>query len=690
MNIKTASIDGQVVGVVANNSISYLETVFNELANGCIVVPLRNEQDHERIEATGIEHIRVPDSTKGWFKLDYPSCSTEKLAQISFTSGTEGKPKGVLLSHSALDNTIDRLISLSNIDDSAREYIGIPVYHSFGYGRCRLLSRVGGQGYIPHEGFNPIEFSKMLKAGEVNALSAVPSLLRLVLTNQTLFGDERHALRWIEIGSQPMSGEEKAALRTLFPKANIIQHYGLTEASRSSLLDIQNASEQQLDSVGRGYADTEFMINDDGCIKIRGAHLASGLLIDGEITDIADDDGWFTTSDLGELNDGYLHFKGRADNTINCGGQKITAEQIEADILAEFDLDGGVAASRGAHPVYGEVPFIFIEKRIKISEDQMKSFLDSALRNRGLSASNVVNIVSVDHLPMTDTGKVQRKTLSAEVRKIQENQKPDIEQIEPSTPMEALKQHFHKTTGILPTDQDSIDSLGLDSIQAVAIFVYVETQFGHIPTDIRTLSISDIAALPQKETRDEATEPVSAPTVLGSRNENPKDISFWALIKEDFVTHERDWTSQGFWAVANHRFGNWRMSVRPKLLRFPLTLLYKAHLQSVQMFCGVKLDYTVKLGRRVKLEHFGGIIVGARSIGDDVTIRQNTTFGIKDLSDLKAKPTIENGVNIGTGAVVVGDITIGRYSVIGPNAVVDEDVPAFSTVSVAKPSIKTN
>ncbi|MFT6221654.1 MAG: serine O-acetyltransferase, partial [Candidatus Endobugula sp.] len=66
----------------------------------------------------------------------------------------------------------------------------------------------------------------------------------------------------------------------------------------------------------------------------------------------------------------------------------------------------------------------------------------------------------------------------------------------------------------------------------------------------------------------------------------------------------------------------------------------------------------------------------------------NTTFGIRDASDLSAKPTIESGVNIGAGAVIVGDIVIGHHSKIAPNTVVIESVPPFSTVFV-KPTVIT-
>lgn len=237
--------------------------------------------------------------------------------------------------------------------------------------------------------------------------------------------------------------------------------------------------------------------------------------------------------------------------------------------------------------------------------------------------------------------------------------------------------------------EDSLSSLELDSITAVSLSMAVEEILQQIPHDWRSLTIAELALVRDQPPEDASASGLGAlPVVKGATNGNPRGIGFWQLVKEDFVTHESDWLSQGFWTVFNLRFGNWRMS-QPKVLRVPLTVLYRFHRRLVQMFCGIKLEYTVKLGRRVKLEHFGGMILGAKAIHDDVTIRQNTTFGIKDLSNLQGKPVTQRGVNIGAGAVIVGDITVGRFSVLGPNVVVDKDIPPFSIVSAAATEVNS-
>lgn len=166
----------------------------------------------------------------------------------------------------------------------------------------------------------------------------------------------------------------------------------------------------------------------------------------------------------------------------------------------------------------------------------------------------------------------------------------------------------------------------------------------------------------------------------GSTNENPKGVGFWALIAEDYRTNDRDLFSQGFWALFWHRFGNWRMGVRPKVLRAPLSILYRIMYKACQWFGGIMLPYTVRVGRRVRLDHFGGMVLVAQTIGNDVIIRQNTTFGIAGLDGMEDRPVIGNGVEIGAGAVIVGSIHVGDGAIIGANAVVTKPVPVGAIV----------
>ena len=164
-------------------------------------------------------------------------------------------------------------------------------------------------------------------------------------------------------------------------------------------------------------------------------------------------------------------------------------------------------------------------------------------------------------------------------------------------------------------------------------------------------------------------------------------MTFCQLLREDYVAHEGDWTRPGFRAVAVHRFGTWRMSVRPRLIRAPLSILYRFLFRHVRNRYGIELPYSVHLGRRVVFEHQSGIVVhGACVIGDDCIIRQNCTLGIRRLDDLAGAPVLGQGVDVGAGACILGAVTIGDYARIGANSVVLSDVPAFA-VAVGVPAI---
>lgn len=150
-----------------------------------------------------------------------------------------------------------------------------------------------------------------------------------------------------------------------------------------------------------------------------------------------------------------------------------------------------------------------------------------------------------------------------------------------------------------------------------------------------------------------------------------------AQIREDWRANGSDSTRAGFRTLAVYRFGVWRMSVRSKLLRWPLSVLYRRGFVHCRNVYGIELPYTTSVGRRVVIEHQGGIVIhGNVTIGDDCIIRQNCTLGLRRVDRPGDVPTLGPRVNLGAGAVVLGAVTIGADAAIGANAVVLCDVPA--------------
>lgn len=151
------------------------------------------------------------------------------------------------------------------------------------------------------------------------------------------------------------------------------------------------------------------------------------------------------------------------------------------------------------------------------------------------------------------------------------------------------------------------------------------------------------------------------------------------LAREDLEAHDGDWSRAGFQALLVHRFGNWRMSIRSRLLRAPFTICSRALFTAVRNFYGIELPFSARVGRRVILEHQHGIVIHGNSvIGDDCIIRQGVTLGIRRMDRLTEAPILGRGVNVGAGAKILGRVYIGDHADIGANAVVLEDVPAHA------------
>src|SRR4028119_824730 len=174
---------------------------------------------------------------------------------------------------------------------------------------------------------------------------------------------------------------------------------------------------------------------------------------------------------------------------------------------------------------------------------------------------------------------------------------------------------------------------------------------------------------------------VAPPQLTETTNQiETPELGLWQQIKEDWNAHGRDWTKPGFRAVAVQRFGAWRMQVEPKLLRAPFSILYRSLYRKIRNTYGIDLPYTVKLGRRVVIEHQSAIIIhGNCTIGDDCIIRQGVTLGNRYLERPFDAPKLGNRVNVGAGAKIFGNVTIGDGANIGANAVVLSDIPPGKT-----------
>lgn len=160
-----------------------------------------------------------------------------------------------------------------------------------------------------------------------------------------------------------------------------------------------------------------------------------------------------------------------------------------------------------------------------------------------------------------------------------------------------------------------------------------------------------------------------------------RDLDLFALIREDYVRHGRDWTRPGFRAMAVYRFGVWRMRIDNRLLRAPLSFLYRRLFIRVRNRYGIELPFSAQVGRRVTLEHAHSIVIHGNSvIGNDCYVRQGCTLGNKSLDAPFDAPVLGDRVNVGAGAKLLGNVIVGDDATIGANSVVVKNVPEGAVV----------
>jgi len=157
-------------------------------------------------------------------------------------------------------------------------------------------------------------------------------------------------------------------------------------------------------------------------------------------------------------------------------------------------------------------------------------------------------------------------------------------------------------------------------------------------------------------------------------------IALLELLREDRRTHGRlAWARPGFHALVVHRLTTWQRHGRgPFVVRLLIRLLSPALSFFVRAFYGIEIALDTEIGRRFYIAHQNGMMIGAERIGDDCIVRHNVS--IAGATSDGARPVIGNRVNIGTGVVILGPITIGDGTKIGPNSVVTRSVPARSLV----------
>jgi fucose 4-O-acetylase-like acetyltransferase len=344
-----------------------------------------------------------------------------------------------------------------------------------------------------------VEFGAMLHGGEVNALSAVPSLLRILIEQPQVIAGAGAKLKWLEVGSQPLAPDEKRALRGMFPECRIIQHYGLTEASRTTFLDVSLADDATLGSVGRPAGGAEVSLDSQGRVRIRGPHTARYRVNASGCHALLDADGWLTTSDLARIEDGYIYFEGRYDDVINCGGLKLSPDLIHEQMSSFLRTAQGYAVARTPDAMRGDGILIAIEAGAGLDPEQVRRTARDVVAGMGVRADSALHVVLLETLPCTASGKVRRAELSNIPPSAFREPHRKVSDNAPMTPLCAAVAAELGRDHVSPID--SVASLQVDSLNYIQLSLLLDQLAGPLPDDWETVPLGNLERRGSAEVR---------------------------------------------------------------------------------------------------------------------------------------------------------------------------------------------
>ena len=307
---------------------------------GAKLVFVRNPKRVSSIVTHALDSFDSAPSTNASFS--FPADSD--VADILFTSGTTGSPKGVVLTH---ENVLSAAININAFIGNGSEDIEVlplPLSHSFGLGRLRCCLIAGGT-IVLTTGFSfPGVITKAIEQWKATGFASVPAGFAVLFRIDSMVLKRFESqLKYIEIGSAPMPERDKLQLIEMLPTTRICMHYGLTEASRSAFIEFHEHTDH-LSSVGRSSPNVSIRIvnnNGEGCatnqsgkIHIKGAHVMQGYFQDATATQAVLKDGWLDSCDFGHLDqEGFIYLEGREAELINVGGKKVSPLEVERQIM---------------------------------------------------------------------------------------------------------------------------------------------------------------------------------------------------------------------------------------------------------------------------------------------------------------------------------------------------------------------
>lgn len=432
---------GGRVGILAGNSARYLIAYFGIMRAGLCAVPinfklprdsiahvLRDAEvrltltDAARMALLPDDHPRLRlDLEDDWQALQDPGPlpmhrpALREAANILYTSGSTGMPKGVPLTHDGFVHALRASVRTVPQPWDARVLVAAPLYHMNGLFTSKMALAAGAEEILFRK-FDPRAYLRAIARHRGTCLTAIPTMMAMCLRETDLIDTlDLNSVETLIIGSSPVSSELVHDLRRIWPDATITNSYGTTESGPTAFMPHPEGLPTPPGAMGVASDMVELKLmggtEDEGTLWVRSPVVMPGYLnLPGKTAEKLHE-GWYDTGDVMRRDaEGFFYFVDRADDMFVCGGENIHPGDVEQMLQRHPDI-AEVCVVPVPDRIKGQLPAAFVVPRpgARIDAQSVKDF---ALEH-GPAYQHPRFVEFMDQLPWQGTNKVDRKTLKA-------------------------------------------------------------------------------------------------------------------------------------------------------------------------------------------------------------------------------------------------------------------------------------
>lgn len=419
---------GDRFGLLTHNSVEFLELFFAAGKADAIVVPLSTRATEHELKqiandcgmkamfyGPGFESIdlMIPSFETDWRQdstanRQPPTANPEAPYCLLYTSGTTGKPKGVMIPRRQLYwNGYNTALNWGLRDDDVSP-IFTPLYHAGGIAVFLIPIFCTGGTIVLHKSFDAAAVWRVIEKERCTVVLGVPTIWKLLMDAPQFATADLTHVRWFISGGAPLP----QYIIDAYQKRGIAfkQGYGMTEVGVNCFTMTVEDSFRKPGSIGKPMLFTEVKLEnldgDVGEMVIRGPHVSLGYWNNEAATREAySGDGWFRTGDLARRDpDGFFYIAGRRKEMFISGGVNIYPAEIEAELVSHPEVsDAAVIAV--ADETWGEAGVAFVVGTA--SEEELAQYLGTRIAKYKVPR----RFVRIDALPRTPYGKVVKEEL---------------------------------------------------------------------------------------------------------------------------------------------------------------------------------------------------------------------------------------------------------------------------------------